>query len=250
MNRDRAPDHTPVATYGLIAVNSLVWLLLAATGDGNLAVQHFGFRPAHWTIVTLFASIFLHSGFFHVLGNMWFLSMFGPKVEERLGPLRYTLIYLLCGLGATGLYSLFATGSNVPLVGASGAISGVAGLYFVLLPRSPFELILYFGWIRIKSFRSQTRGAVGAWIGEQFVLALLNGFVRSNVAFWAHVGGFGVGAACAAWIANSASAAEQEEILHPQPLTEEEKGEIFADTVPKPNQLTSLNLSQQNSTDQ
>jgi membrane associated rhomboid family serine protease len=54
---------------------------------------------------------------------MWFLSMFGPKVEERLGPLRYTLIYLLCGLGATGLYSLFATGSNVPLVGASGAIS-------------------------------------------------------------------------------------------------------------------------------
>ena len=154
--------------------------------------------------------------------------------------------YLLCGLGGQGLHTLLSRGSLVPCVGASGAISGVAGMYFLLYPRSPFDLILYFGWWIRKSFRATTRGAIGTWIGEQFLLGLIFKAVGGSgggIAFWAHVGGFVSGLFCAALILPRATAEEREMILRPKPLSQEEKDEIFADRAEKPSGLTTLKLS-------
>jgi len=146
VNRDDPPARTPVVTCSLIVVNALVWLGLTAAGLNHDVVNVYGLHPAHWTVLTLFTHMFLHGGFWHVAGNMFFLWMFAPKLEERLGSVLFLSAYLACGLGAAGLETLFSPGSMIPMVGASGAISGVAGMYFVLFPRSPFELQLYLGW--------------------------------------------------------------------------------------------------------
>jgi len=240
---DSSPEETPWITSILIVLNSALWVGLAIAGLNDGAVQQFGLRPAHWTLVTAITHMFLHAGFWHVAGNMWFLWMFAPKVEERLGRILFLVSYLVCGFAAAGLHTLFSLGSTIPLVGASGAISGVAGLYFVFFPRSPFTLEFYLGWWRVKSLNAQTRGAVGVWIGEQFVLGLITStFVSAGVAFWAHVGGFACGLLIAAMVASRATAEEQEAILHPKPLSEQEKEEIFADREEQPSDLTTLKL--------
>ncbi|HKF48935.1 MAG TPA: rhomboid family intramembrane serine protease [Terracidiphilus sp.] len=244
VNRDRAPDHSQPVTLALLVLNSGVWAILAFAGMNADAVQEFGLRPAHWTLLTAFTHMFLHAGFWHVAGNMYFLWMFARKLEERLGSALFFLTYLVSGVAAAGAHTLFSLGSNVPLVGASGAISGVAGMYFVLFPRSPFDLQIYLGWWRVKSVAAQTRGAVGTWIGEQFLLGLITSTLHSaGIAFWAHVGGFACGFLMAAIIASRAPAIEQQAILHPEPLTEGEKDEIQADRVEQPSELTTLKLS-------
>lgn len=246
INRDAQPRKRPYVTYGLIFTNSVIWLLATVMGQNTALINTYGYRAGTPSLLTLFTSMFLHVGLLHVAGNMWFLWMFAPKIEERLGGFWFLLGYVICGMGGTCLYTLLAPGSLIPCVGASGAISGVTGMYFVLFPRSPFDLVLYFGWFRLKSFRAQTRGAVGTWIGEQAVLGLLTTALGSNgggVAFWAHVGGFVTGLICGALDLPWASRAEREQILHPLPLTQEEKDEIFADRVEKPSELTTLKLS-------
>src|ERR1019366_6054914 len=196
INRDRPPEHTPYVTWSLIVANSAIWIVLTFSGLNNQVIQEYGLRPAHWTVATLLAHMFLHVGLLHVAGNMWFLWMFAPKLEERLGEVKFTLAYLVSGVGAAGLHSLIGHGSTVPLVGASGAISGVAGMYFLLFPRSPFDLIFYLGWLRLKTFNCLTRVAVGVWIGEQLAWGLITSSrAGSGVAFWAHVGGFVTGLA-------------------------------------------------------
>src|SRR5262249_12474782 len=131
----------------------------------------------------------------HLLGNTWFFWMFGPRVENKLGKLPFLLLYLTSGLGATALHYAFNASSTIPCIGASGAISGVAAAYFVLFPRSLFDLQIYIGYYGpLKTFQTRTHAAIGAWIGEQFVLALLTRLGKfSAVAFWAHVGGFAAG---------------------------------------------------------
>lgn len=244
VNRDCPPVRTPVFTYALMAVNSLVWLALTVAGTNTPMIQQFGLYPAHWTLVSLFSHMFLHAGFWHVAGNMWFLWMFAPRLEERLGSWLFAAAYFTCGIGAAGLETLFTPGSTMPMVGASGAISGVAGMYFVLFPRSPFDLCLYLGWWQVKTFNVLTRGAVGAWIGEQFVLGLITSFTHSiGIAFWAHVGGFLSGLIIAALVAIRAGKEEQETILRPKPYTEEEREELFADREEQPSGLTTLSLS-------
>jgi membrane associated rhomboid family serine protease len=224
-------------------VNSLIWLGLTIAGTNEALIQKFGLHPAHWTIITSITHMFLHAGLWHVLGNMWFFWMFAPKVEEKLGHGLFLIFYLISGFAAAGMHTLFSLGSPIPLVGASGAISGVAGLYFVFFPRSPFSLQLYFGWWWIKSWNAQTRGAVGVWIGEQFLLGLITSTLHSaGIAFWAHIGGFICGFGLAALVVGRGSTEEQEAALHPKPLTEEEKDEIFADRVEQPSDLTTLKL--------
>lgn len=245
INRDKRPASTPWVTWTLIVVNSATWLGLAFAGLDADAIQRFGMRPAHWTLTTLFTHMFLHAGVLHVAGNMWFLWMFAPKLEERLGRAWFVLAYFVCGVGAAGLHTLFSSGSTIPMVGASGAISGVAGMYFLLFPRSPFELVLYFGWWIRKSFKAQTRGAIGIWIGEQFVLGLITSSLHSSgIAFWAHVGGFLTGLILAGLVAAMATSEEKEAILRPLPLTEEEKDEVFADRMEQKSDLVSLKLGQ------
>lgn len=119
-------------------------------------------------------------------------------------------------------------------------------MYFLLYPRSPFDLVLYFGWWIRKSFQATTRGAVGAWIGEQFVLGFIVkaiGSTGGGIAFWAHVGGFASGLLYAAMLLPKTTAAEREMILRPQPMSAEEKDEIFADRVEEPSNLTTLKLN-------
>lgn len=244
INRDRRPDRTPYVTCALIFANSLVWSGLTIAGINQKFVLEYGLRPAHWTLVTLFASMFLHAGLFHVGGNMWFLWMFAPKIEERLGSVFFLAAYLICGVGAAGLHSLLNWGASLPLVGASGAISGIVGIYFLLFPRSPFSLVLYLGfWFR-KSFDVMTRGAIGCWIGEQFVLGLITGFgAGAGIAFWAHIGGFLTGLGIAGIVLVRTEPEERRAILRPAKLTEDERDEIFADRVEQPSKLTTLRLN-------
>lgn len=245
VNRDRRPTRTQWCSLTLIVLNSISWVIPMLLGWNGRLIQEYGYRPGAHSFLTLFTSIFLHVGLLHVVGNMWFLWMFAPKVEERFGSLRFLIAYLACGVGGSGLHTLFFRDSLIPCVGASGAISGVAGMYFLLFPRSPFELILYFGWWLRKTFQSQTRGAVGVWIGEQLLLGMITAsFGRvGGVAFWVHIGGFVCGVLCGALVLPKASAVEREEIFRPKPLTAEEKEKIFADYKEQPSKLTSLNLN-------
>lgn len=140
--------------------------------------------------------MFLHAGFWHFAGNMFFLWMFGSRVENMFGRWLFAAAYLVSGFGATLFYYVLNLHSILPCVGASGAISGVVGCYLVLFPKSRFDLVFYFGWVRLKTIETQAFAAVLAWFGEQTLLGLLTSafHVAGGVAYWAHFGGFVVGA--------------------------------------------------------
>ena len=145
--------------------------------------------PSWYTPVT---SMFLHGGWFHLIGNMWFLWVFGNNVEDSMGRIRYFFFYLLCGVAAAASQTLVNPGSAVPMVGASGAISGVMGAYVVLYPKVRVHMLVILG-IFI------TRIVVPAYLmlGYWFLLQLVGGGLASGeggVAFWAHAGGFVTGA--------------------------------------------------------
>jgi membrane associated rhomboid family serine protease len=210
---------TPVITVFLIGANVAVWILIQGMGsDPRLAqsVCELGLIPAeylgrvlpgttvplsphascvlgverHW--YTPLTSMFLHGGWFHLIGNMWFLWLFGNNVEDSMGRARYFLFYLLCGVAAAATQTAVNPSSIVPMVGASGAISGVMGAYVVLYPRVRVHmLVILFVFI--------TRIAVPAYLmlGYWFLLQLFGGSMaqgEGGVAFWAHVGGFVAGA--------------------------------------------------------
>jgi membrane associated rhomboid family serine protease len=218
--RDDNPTlDTPLVTLLLIGANVAVWILVQGMGsDPALArsVCQLGLIPAeylgrvlpgtqvplgpgesctlgqgqHW--YTPLTSMFLHGGWFHLIGNMWFLWLFGNNVEDSMGHFRYIAFYILCGLAAAATQTFMSPSSIVPMVGASGAISGVMGAYVVLYPRVRVHmLIVLFVFI--------TRIAVPAYLmlGYWFLLQLLGGAAaqgEGGVAFWAHVGGFLAGA--------------------------------------------------------
>jgi membrane associated rhomboid family serine protease len=178
----------------LIVVNSAILLVTYFVGDSRQVFLPYGFIPASPRLLTLFTSMFLHAGFWHPAGNSCFLWMFGKQVEKSIGPYLFLPVYLICGLGGNFLHALFSPSSIIPCVGASGAISGIAGFFLVLFPMADFDLVFYFGWIRLGRVESHAKAAVGAWIGEQLLLALLSQAVRfSATAVWAHVGGFAIG---------------------------------------------------------
>lgn len=194
INRDMDVAKTPVAVIVLIVVNSLLLAATYAFSSPHAIFLQYGFIPAEPHLRTLFTSMFIHAGIWHLVGNMWFLWMFGKEVENSLGPWLFTLIYLLSGLGGCWLHFLFNPTAAIPLGGASGAISGVVGIFFILFPKADFDLVLYLGWLRVKTWQSHTTAAVGVWIGEQTLLGLLSQAVHfSSTAFWGHVGGFAVG---------------------------------------------------------
>jgi membrane associated rhomboid family serine protease len=199
INRDERPTCTPVIVITLITVNSIVLLGTLLIGSENLVYKHFGFTPGDPHALTLFTALFIHAGFLHLLGNMWFLWMFGRQVEDALGGWIFALVYVVCGLGGHALHWALNSHSSIPCVGASGAISGVAGICFILFPKSRFDLYFYLGWWKVWSTSTVTHVAVGVWIGEQLVLGLITQAAHaSGIAFWAHVGGFTTGLAVAA----------------------------------------------------
>jgi len=169
----------------------LTWSLVPARlTNPSLSVSFSWFHQAS-TFVTY---MFLHGGFLHLLGNMWFLYIFGDNVEDRLGHPRYLLFYLLCGIASGVIHFLSAPGSPMPTVGASGAIAGVMGAYLVLHPRARvltlIPIIIFPWFVEIPAFVF-----LGIWILVQFLSAALTAGQVSGVAWWAHVGGFIVGIA-------------------------------------------------------
>lgn len=197
-------------TYCIIAVNVAVYFYEVSLGAHleqfirEVAVVPFeymaflsGYEVAmRKLLIAPFASMFLHAGFPHLLGNMWFLYIFGDNVEDRMGHMRYLVFYLLCGLVATFTHICFSPTSSIPVVGASGAISGVLGAYFVLFPRASvltlIPLFLFLELIEIPAV---------VFLGLWFLMQLNSGILQTllapsevgGVAWWAHVGGFVAG---------------------------------------------------------
>ena len=198
--RDVIPSRTrPVITVVLLLVNAAVFAVEAGLGERELErfVHTWALVPADFSWVAVVTSMFVHGGFLHFAGNMLYLWIFGDNVEDRLGHGRFLAFYLLCGAGAALAQTAISADSPVPMVGASGAIAGVMGAYFVLYPRSrvltlfPFPLML---------FELPAVYLLGLWFVMQFVNGLgslsmaAEGELAGGVAFWAHIAGFAVGA--------------------------------------------------------
>jgi membrane associated rhomboid family serine protease len=193
----------PLVTVGLIAVNVLVYLYqltLSLPGLQSFIIT-FGTIPAEiergTDLHTLFTAMFVHGGFAHIAGNMLFLWIFGDNIEQRFGPVLFLAFYLGTGLAASGVHILTDPASQVPTVGASGAISGVMGAYILLYPLNRVRtFIWYLGIVHIPAFIY-----LGIWFLTQFIsgVAALNvpTAQSAGVAFWAHIGGFAAGAVVA-----------------------------------------------------
>jgi membrane associated rhomboid family serine protease len=197
--RDVIPSRTtPYITVTIIILNVLAWLFeLALPADvRTLFLQVYGVVPADFHATTLITSMFLHGGWMHVLGNMWYLWIFGDNVEDRLGHGRFIVFYLLCGIIAALGQIAIDPGSTLPTIGASGAIAGVMGAYFVLYPRSRvltlIPLIIFWEIIELPAIV-----LLGFWFVIQLfsagTIAVTASTGGGGVAFAAHVAGFVVG---------------------------------------------------------
>jgi membrane associated rhomboid family serine protease len=209
--RDDQPRFsTPFATYFLIGLNSAVFLFEWALPPESFKIllYQFGMIPANLTgylsgtgrlgLVAVFlpalTSMFLHGSPMHVIGNMWFLWIFGDNIEDHLGHFKYLLFYLASGLGAAFAQLLLNPHSRVPTVGASGAIAGVLGAYFVLYPRA--RVLIWFPILFL--FYLPAWVTLGYWFAMQFLSGAATSMAAysdstGGVAFWAHVGGFVAG---------------------------------------------------------
>jgi len=196
----------PAVNVLIIGLNVVAFLWELAQGtDLNEVFYVYGIVPlrysnpeiaAHFTgfgqYLPFLTSMFLHGGFLHIIMNMWFLYIFGDNIEDRLGHIRYLIFYLFCGVAA-GLIHLFTNwNSNVPTIGASGAISGVMGAYLLLYPRSKI-LTLVFIFFFIQFIEIPAFIFLGIWILLQLFSAGLRPSNVGGVAFWAHIGGFVAG---------------------------------------------------------
>ncbi|MBY0510970.1 MAG: rhomboid family intramembrane serine protease [Rhodospirillaceae bacterium] len=205
---DNPHTATPFVNYGLIAACVAVFLWQFSLGDaGDAAVMVFGLIPGHLfgtvapdpalpimpALLTVFSSMFLHGGWMHLGGNMLYLWVFGDNIEASLGHGRYLVFYLLCGVAAALAQSIAAPTSDVPMVGASGAIAGVLGAYLVLHPRSNIKvfvfLIVIITFINIPAFI-----VLGIWFVAQLMSSAAADPNAPGVAFLAHIGGFVAGA--------------------------------------------------------
>ncbi len=191
------PRRVPWMNYTLIGANVLVflWLKVVAPTDAayQAALVRWGYIPAEGGLLQLFTCMFLHGGVLHLFGNMLYLYIFGDNVEARLGPLGYLLAYLGTGVAATLVYAGFNAEGTLPLVGASGAIAGVQGLYFVACPRHKVKLLFWIYWY-IHVFYWNARLVMVLFLVTQDVVGLLVTDARvGGVAHLAHLGGFGAG---------------------------------------------------------
>jgi membrane associated rhomboid family serine protease len=197
--RDVIPSRTtPVVTVSLISLNALAFVYELSLGP---AVERFlavyGLVPADFSIVTLFTSMFLHGGFLHFGGNMLYLWIFGDNVEDRMGHGRFIVFYLMCGAAAAIAQTWIQPDSYVPMVGASGAIAGVMGAYFVMYPRSKIVTLVPIFFIQLVELPAIF--FLGFWFLMQFlsglgsIAAATGEGTVGGVAFWAHVAGFAAG---------------------------------------------------------
>ncbi len=229
--KDENPTElTPVITVGIIALNVLAWLFVQGAGAPQAlarSVCQLGLIPGEvlrtvppGTVVplgdhlqcvitdapswrTVVTSMFMHGGWLHLIGNMWFLWVFGNNIEDSMGHTRFIVFYLLCGVAAAATQMLVDPQSAVPMVGASGAISGVMGAYILLYPRVRVHTLVTLGF-----FLTTVTLPAYVMLGYWFVLQLLLGAVglasrmQGGTAFWAHVGGFIAGLVLIKLLAN------------------------------------------------
>lgn len=192
---DENPRHSfPLVTVSLIAANLVVFFIVFSNLE--IWVQQLGFKPATPTLLTILTSMFMHGGIAHILGNMWFLWLFGDNVEDKLGKIWFIIFYLLGGLAATLLHYLTNINSAIPAVGASGAISAVLGAYVVLFPHVRVHVMSRFGANQVSALFM-----IGFWFVLQFIMGSLSLLQPEGggIAFWAHIGGFVFGAG-AMWV--------------------------------------------------
>ena len=214
--------NTPYATITLIVLNVLIWSVVQGFGSAYSLAESlclYALVPGDLlgqldpgtqiqlgqglvcqldgqaNPLTLLSSMFLHGGWLHIIGNMWFLWVFGDNVEDVMGPFRFVAFYLLCGLAAAGAQIATNAASPIPMVGASGAIGGVMGAYALLFPRARVHTLLFLGFY-VTTIAVPAVFMLGYW----FVLQLLQGLPavgssQGGVAFWAHIGGFVAGVA-------------------------------------------------------
>ncbi|HEX9797247.1 MAG TPA: rhomboid family intramembrane serine protease [Anaerolineales bacterium] len=196
----------PYLNITLILVNVLLFLFEASLGQAGLQslLGRYGLVPARMSLTdpqsltALFSSMFLHGSWFHLISNMWTLYIFGDNVEERMGSGRYLVFYLLAGVIAGLTHVYFAADSRLPTIGASGAIAGVLGAYFVLFPRGRVLTLIpvfFLPWfVEVPAFVF-----LGVWFFSQLSSGLLSlgnlsgGGAFSGIAWWAHIGGFVAG---------------------------------------------------------
>jgi hypothetical protein len=210
--RDQIPTRrVPVVNYLLIAANIIVFILQWLAGSEQEAlVWQFALIPAQVTagldlgdIADILTSMFMHGGIAHIAGNMLYLWIFGDNVEDAMGPGKYLAFYLVGGVVASLTHILTNSGSQIPTVGASGAIAAVLGAYLVLYPQSRVQTIIPLGY-----FMRITLLPASVVLGMWFVLQLFSGFLSlggpdvGGVAFWAHIGGFVSGVLLAKLLAN------------------------------------------------
>jgi rhomboid family protein len=212
---------TPYVTYTIIALNVLAWILIQGAGSPMAVAQavcDLGLIPGRFTgavpagaafpigpglacviepgshVVNLFTAMFLHGSWLHLFGNMWFLWLFGNNIEDSMGHARFILFYLACGIAAALLQVFVNPQSVLPMVGASGAISGVMGAYLVLYPHVRVYAIVPIGIIPL-SIALPAWTMLIYWAFLQLVSGLFTGVTgaQGGVAFWAHIGGFVAG---------------------------------------------------------
>jgi membrane associated rhomboid family serine protease len=206
--RDENPTHSaPVVTIALIAVNVVVfiWQLLLPPGGAEAAVYSLGLVPAVLfgtaelpaeirtvpAVMTPITSMFLHGGFLHLAGNMLYLWVFGDNIEDRMGRGRFLLFYVICGIAAALAQALPAMGSTIPMIGASGAVSGVLGAYLLLYPRTPVLVAIPL-LVVLYTFHMPALIVLGIWFAGQLLSSLAQAG-EAGIAFRAHVGGFVAG---------------------------------------------------------
>jgi membrane associated rhomboid family serine protease len=197
--RDTQPSYSrPVITVLIIALNAFVFLHEVSLDEysRNYFIAHYGLVPARFHFSAIFTSMFLHGGWMHVIGNMWFLWIFGDNVEDAFGHFKYLVFYLLCGIAAAFTQVAFSAGSRVPMVGASGAIAGVMGAYLIKYPKSRI-VTLVFIFIFITTIEVPAGLMLAYWFFIQFFSGVgtigYSHVSQGGTAFFAHVGGFVAG---------------------------------------------------------
>jgi membrane associated rhomboid family serine protease len=204
---DNPTTHRAFVNWAIVMLCVAVYLWEWSLGKQMAAaIAVLGFVPAAWfghaqalrgyihipPAATLFTSMFVHGGLLHVGGNMLYLAIFGNNIEEAMGHARYLLFYLLCGVAAALTLAYMDPGATIPMVGASGAISGVLAAYILLYPRARVTVIVPLGII-FWPFTVSAYWVVGLWFVLQLVSAAFTDPAQPGVAWWAHVGGFAVG---------------------------------------------------------
>ena len=205
---DESPKgFVPFVNYILIALNILVYFFIQPSDlhSTELFFAHFGLIPAEFTnsvtvlkgIINIFTSMFLHGGFWHLAGNMLYLWIFGDNIEYTVGHVRYFIFYLSVGIGAALLQVIMNPSSTIPMVGASGAISGVLGAYLVKFPRNRIS-VLFFIFFIIRIVHVPAILVLSLWFLFQIYnsfFSLIPGGAGGGVAYFAHIGGFVAGMA-------------------------------------------------------